>query len=73
MQKCRNMNSPRQFNTQQCNAMKKKSHGVRKIIPLSVEVREEWKREGESSDCREKSSKEMNSAGMQRKWMEQWF
>ena len=32
--KCRNINSPRQFNTQRCNATKKKSHGDGKIIPL---------------------------------------
>ena len=33
-QKCKNINSPRQFNTQRCNATKKKSHGEGKIIPL---------------------------------------
>jgi len=33
-QKCRNINSPRQFNTQRCNATKKKSNGGGKIIPL---------------------------------------
>ena len=31
-QQCRNINSPRQFNTQRCNATKKKSHGDGKII-----------------------------------------
>jgi len=54
-QKCRNINRPRQFKTQRCNAMKKKSDGGRKIIPLSVEVGKEWKREGESRDCRERA------------------
>jgi len=55
MQKCRNINSPRQFNTQQCNVTKKKSHGGRKIIPLGVEVGKEWKHEGKSRDCRERA------------------
>jgi len=52
MQKRRNINSPRQFNTQRCNATKKKSHGDGKTIPFNVEVWKEWKCEGKSRDRR---------------------
>jgi len=52
---CRNINSPRQFNTQRCNATKKKSHGNGKIIPFNVEVWKEWKREEKSRDRRERA------------------
>ena len=55
MQKRININSPRQFNTQRCNATKKKSNGDGKIIPFNVEVCKEWKHEGKSRDHRERA------------------
>jgi len=53
--------------------MKKKSHGNRKNHTFECRSVEGMEARRKEQGSQRKSSKEMNSGEMQRKWMKQWF